>query len=182
MAVCVSPTPATCRAALWRFDFSGAPPYSSQLLFEARDDAGRRQPITHAPRVVYAPGGGYLVLFGTGKLIEAADLAPSGFAPQSFYAVHDSAARRMVPVRGRGELARRTLSGSASFAITGDEFDYGAADGKKGWYFDFPQAGSDGEQLAASPCLPPAWCSSPPAFPVLIPAPHRLPAATRSMR
>ncbi|HEU4375636.1 MAG TPA: PilC/PilY family type IV pilus protein, partial [Telluria sp.] len=46
---------------LRRFDFSGKPPFSSDLLFEARDEAGQRQPVIHAPRVVFAPGGGYLV-------------------------------------------------------------------------------------------------------------------------
>ena len=138
---------------LWRFDFSGKPPYSGQVLFEARDSGGHAQPITHAPRVVFAPGGGYLVLFGTGKLIEDADLQPPNFAPQSFYAVRDSAAEAMAAVSGRGELARRSLSGEAQYTIKGAAFDYAGADAKKGWYFDFPQARTDGERLAASPVL-----------------------------
>jgi type IV pilus assembly protein PilY1 len=138
---------------LWRFDFSGKPPFSSAVLFEARDGGGRRQPITHAPRVVFAPGGGYLVLFGTGKLIEDADLQPSNFAPQSFYAVRDSAAGAAPAVGGRGELAPRTLAGGANYTIKGDEFEYAGPQAKKGWYFDFPQARVDGERLAAGPVL-----------------------------
>lgn len=137
---------------LWRFDFSGKPPFSVQPLFEARDAAGRRQPITLAPRVVFAPGGGYLVLFGTGKSIED-DAQPADFAPQSFYGVLDSAARPVVPVHGRSELARRTLSGDAGYTTEGDEFDYAGTGAKKGWYFDFPNARSDGERLAATPVL-----------------------------
>ena len=135
---------------LWRFDFSGKPPFSSRSVFTARDDGGRRQPITQAPRVVFAPGGGYLVLFGTGKLIEETDLRPTNFATQSFYAVRDTMAS---DVAGRSELAKRTLSGSVNYAIKGDEFEYNGASAKKGWYFDFPQARADGERHAASPVL-----------------------------
>lgn len=135
---------------LWRFDFSGKPPFSSRPVFTARDDDGRRQPITEAPRVVFAPGGGYVILFGTGKLVEEADLRPANFATQSFYAVRDTTA---AEVAGRGELAKRTLSGSATYTIKGEEFDYNGAGAKKGWYFDFPNTRADGERLAASPVL-----------------------------
>ncbi|WP_295998041.1 PilC/PilY family type IV pilus protein [Rugamonas sp.] len=50
---------------LWRFDFSGRPPWrvgpgaGPAPLFVARDAGGVRQPITQQPRVVYASGGGY---------------------------------------------------------------------------------------------------------------------------
>jgi type IV pilus assembly protein PilY1 len=135
---------------LWRFDFSGKPPFASKPVFTARDETGRRQPITQAPRVVFAPGGGYLVLFGTGKLIEEADLLPAGFAPQSFYAVRDTTTSS---VTGRGELAPRTLSGDAMYTITGDGFAYGGAGSRQGWYFDFPHARVDGERVAATPVL-----------------------------
>ena len=139
---------------LWRFDFRGKPPFSSGVLFEARDETGRRQPVTHAPRVAFAPGGGYLVLFGTGSAIDG-DPQPEGFAQRSFYAVKDSAARPPVPVNGRGELAKRVLSGTAAYTIDGDEFDYAGTGARKGWYFDFPNARSEGERLAASPVLAP---------------------------
>jgi type IV pilus assembly protein PilY1 len=143
---------------LWRFDFTGRPPWSDavgpgsggQPLFVARDAAGQRQPIMHAPKLVFAPGGGYVVLFGTGKFIEEADLQPAGFAPQSFYAVHDSVASPAVVVRGRGELAPRTLSGGGSYAIKGAEFSFSGPGSKKGWYFDFPNARGDGERVAGS--------------------------------
>jgi type IV pilus assembly protein PilY1 len=135
---------------LWRFDFSGKPPFASKPVFAARDETGRRQPITQAPRVVFAPGGGYLVLFGTGKLIEETDLRPASFAPQSFYAVRDTTTSS---VGGRTQLAQRTLSGNQIYTIGGDAFAYSGAGAKQGWYFDFPHAGVDGERLAASPVL-----------------------------
>ena len=143
---------------LWRFDFSGKPPFASKPVFTARDDDGRRQPITQAPRVVFAPGGGYLVLFGTGKLIEETDLLPANFAPQSFYAVRDSMASA---VNGRSELAQRTLTNDQTqpqtqpqtYRINGEQFAYSGAGAKHGWYVDFPHARLDGERLAASPVL-----------------------------
>jgi type IV pilus assembly protein PilY1 len=143
------------QGTLWRFDFSGKPPFSSDALFEARDEAGRHQPVTHAPRVAFAPGGGYLVLLGTGTPVEDADAQPEGFAQQSFYAVKDSAARPPVRVGGRGELAKRVLSGAAAYTIKGDEFDYAGSGARSGWYFDLPNAHSDGERTAASPVLAP---------------------------
>ncbi|MEO7497612.1 MAG: PilC/PilY family type IV pilus protein, partial [Massilia sp.] len=136
---------------LWRFDLDAARTSSGAVLFEARDSAALRQPITHAPKVVFAPGGGYLVLFATGKLIESADLQASSFAPQSMYAIHDSGATPIAPVRSRSQLAARTASAGASATITGAEFDYGGA--VKGWYVDFPNARGDGERAAGSPAL-----------------------------
>lgn len=141
------------QGVLWRFDFSGAAPFSSARLFEARDDSGRRQPIAQAPRAVFAPGGGYLVLFGTGTPIGDDGVPADDFAPQSFYAVKDSALTPVAPVNGRGALARRTLSGDAAFTVAGDDFDYGGEGARQGWYFDFVNAGTDGEHLAASPLL-----------------------------
>ena len=158
---------------LWRFDFSGKPPFVSTPVFTARDENGRRQPITHAPRVVFAPGGGYLVLFGTGKLIEEADLRPEGFAPQSFYAVRDSTTSS---VNGRSELAQRTLSGNQAYTIKGDEFAYSGAGAKKGWYVDFPHARVDGERLAASAVL----ASGTVLATTIVPASDACNAATRT--
>lgn len=139
---------------LWRFDFSGTAPWPDaagpgkemQPLFVARDAAGRRQPITQTPTVVFAPGGGYLVLFGTGKFMEEADLLPASFASQSFYAIHDTTIRRAV--RARSELVERTLWGSTSYAIRGADFEPGLA--ARGWYFDFPHATEDGERVVGA--------------------------------
>lgn len=127
---------------LWRFDLGAK---SAKILFVARDGEGARQPIAHAPRVVFAPGGGYLVLFGTGKFIEAADAQGPPFTQQSFYAIHDNDG---AAVESREKLAVRTLSGDSSYRITGPAFDLQS---KRGWYFDFPHARSDGERAAGSP-------------------------------
>ena len=132
---------------LWRFDLAAK---TAQHLFDARDDGGRAQPISHAPRAVFAPVGGYLVLFGTGKLIEQSDLLPSSFMPQSMYAFHD---RLQVPAGSpatRAQLVVRTLTGAHDYAVNGAMLDYFGARPRLGWYVDFANTGSDGERLAGS--------------------------------
>ncbi len=134
---------------LWRFDFSSM---SAHRLFTARDEGGAPQPIAHAPKVVFAPGGGYLILFATGKLIEESDLLPSSFTPQSVYAILDAPGAEHESVASRSQLAARKLSTAATgYAISGDGFAYYGPDAKKGWYFDFPNTRNDGERAAASP-------------------------------
>ncbi|NHZ82805.1 pilus assembly protein PilY [Massilia sp. CCM 8695] len=137
---------------LWRVDFSGPAPWGSAVspLFDARDAGGRRQPIAHAPRVVFAPGGGYLVLFGTGKFLELADTQRSSFLPQSFYAVHDVAGKPSPPL-SRARLVPRTLTGTARYAVTGAHAELGGPAAALGWFFDFPQTALDGERVAGSP-------------------------------
>lgn len=132
---------------LWRFDLAAR---TAHRIFTARDDTGRVQPITHAPKVVFAPGGGYLVLFGTGKLIEQADYLPSARLPQSLYAIHDKLDVPAVAVGSRAELARRTISGADRRTVRGEPIDYFGPAAQRGWYLDFPNTANDGERSAAS--------------------------------
>lgn len=133
---------------LWRFDFTRPPPWPGQasLLFSARP-GGVAQPITSAPAVVHAPGG-YLVLFGTGRLVEDADLDAAANAPQSFYAVLDVTGQPAAPV-ARAQLAPRSLAAQGgAFRVTGRDIDYGR---DRGWYFDYAGAAATGERSVASP-------------------------------
>jgi type IV pilus assembly protein PilY1 len=139
---------------LWRFDFNGSPPWDNALpdstpLFTAKDALDKRQPITTQPRVVFAPGGGYLLLFGTGKFVENTDTAPGGYSTQSFYAIHDTA-NSTFKIIGREALEPRTLlpAGTGPYQISGKAFSYGEGDGKKhGWYVDFPASDKSGERV-----------------------------------
>lgn len=132
---------------LWRFDLAAK---TALHVFTARDAAGRAQPISHAPRVLYGPGGGYLVMFGTGKLIEQADLLPSSFLPQSMYAFHDRLQSPAGPPATRADLAARALSGGDAYAVGGSVIDYFGPRPRLGWYIDFANTQSDGERIAAS--------------------------------
>ncbi|MDC8760568.1 pilus assembly protein [Janthinobacterium fluminis] len=145
---------------VWRIDFSGAAPWpgavGGQPVFVARDGSGLRQAITQRPQVVFAPGGGYLLLFGTGMLSGEGDLAPSAFRPQSFYAVRDDVD---APPRasGRAALAPRVLDGAdadaAGRTLRGDAVRYSGAGAAQGWYFDFPRHQSSGERSVSTAVL-----------------------------
>jgi type IV pilus assembly protein PilY1 len=150
---------------LWRFDFTSAAPWRAAAdtvpprpMFIARDAKGARQPITTSPRVVFAPGGGYVVLLGTGKFMETSDTVPGGFKTQSVYGILDTGAPSHR-VHGRDDLAPRLLSpasvsDSDGFRISGIDVRFGAADrGKEGWYFDFPASDQSGERLVTSPIV-----------------------------
>jgi type IV pilus assembly protein PilY1 len=144
---------------LWRFDFSGAAPWSraaGKIVYVARDDAGRRQPISARPSVVFAGGGGYQVLFGTGQWIADADA--DSRQPQSFYAIRDMPDG--AAVGGRAALARRTLAsaegvdgGAASLTLSGDAFRYAGAAAKQGWYLDFIDTARSGERSVGDATL-----------------------------
>ena len=137
---------------LWRFDLALL---TAQRIFTAYDATGRRQPIAHPPKVVFAPGGGYLVLFGTGKLIEPDDWKHSSFSPQSMYAIHDrpDTGGEAGSVATRAELAERTVTGKDELTVSGAPVDYFAKAPKRGWYFDFPHSSADGERALGVPTL-----------------------------
>lgn len=145
---------------LWRFDFSGGAPWAKAVgpggggvpLFVARDAGGQRQPITQQPLLAYASERGYMVMFGTGRLIEKADRASARYAPQSYYAIIDSLHSPPVIVTGRHQLTQRFLGGAtgdALFGISGARMDGGS----KGWYVDFLQAENTGERSINSGVL-----------------------------
>ncbi len=144
---------------LWRFDFNGAAPWENALsgskpLFVAKGPKNARQPITVQPRVVFAPGGGFVVLFGTGKFVEDVDTASGSFSAQSFYGILDTV-KAGYTVSGRDDLTPRSLTASGNaFQISGDAVPYGSEDGGgKGWYFDFLNAAKTGERSVANPLV-----------------------------
>jgi type IV pilus assembly protein PilY1 len=149
---------------LWRFSFEGNAPWTDALgkapytpLFTAVDDKMVPQPITVQPRIVFAPGGGYLVLFGTGKFLERSDADATQFKTQSFYAIHDVADGAVRVQRSElmpRQLRRVPIDGGDLMEVSGGIFSYGSAVGsKKGWYFDFPESDKTGERSVAGAAL-----------------------------
>lgn len=142
---------------IWRLGMAGGPPWKEgqgrKLVFVARDAQGRRQPVTQQPSVAYAPGGGYVLLFGTGKLVEAADTWPAAFLSQSFYAVHDDL-RETSPTRSRADLEPRSLGEAVGgVRVDGAELRYTGSEAMRGWYLDFLQTAQTGERSINSPVL-----------------------------
>ncbi|CAH0444100.1 Type IV pilus biogenesis factor PilY1 [Ralstonia syzygii subsp. syzygii] len=138
---------------LWKFILSGdsttwnatsaLPAYGStpgKPLFSATDSLGRKQPITIAPRVVYAPGG-YMVLFGTGKYYETADTS-TPTQTNSFYGIFDDNSNSNYVSKGRDQLNTVTATASSdgkSYNLSSPSYALGYAAGRKpGWKLDFP--------------------------------------------
>ena len=144
---------------LWRLDMATGPPWKEGVgrkrVFVARDAQGRRQPITQQLKVAYAPGGGYLLLFGTGKLVEPGDAWPAAFLSQSFYAVHDDL-NEQTPTRSRDDLQARSVdavAGKNELAIGGADLHYTGSGAAHGWYLDFVGAATTGERSVHSGVL-----------------------------
>ena len=137
---------------LWRFSFPTASfvnvAHHPALIFTAKSATGKIQPITVQPQIVFAPGGGYILLFGTGKYLEAGDVVSTNFVQNSYYAILDTTYNVDI-VSGRSQLTPRvaTPSGS-SYIISGKNFSYGVTSGtSKGWYLDFPNSQITGERI-----------------------------------
>jgi len=142
---------------LWRFDLQKDldKPNVASIIFTAKDHQGNSQPISAQPLITNAPQGGYLVLFGTGKYVEAADKDPQGFKTNSFYAVRDST-KGNAAIAGRDELTQRKLTrttkgSKTGYTVTGGAFNYGENfSDKKGWYIDFANSTKSGERSIES--------------------------------
>lgn len=74
---------------MWRFDFDGGTfpvsEFGSSPLIQVDDNRA----ITSAPTLAALPGGGIMVFFGTGKLLETADRVGTASAFDTFYAARD---------------------------------------------------------------------------------------------
>jgi hypothetical protein len=140
---------------MWRFDLTGTSGWHKDyLLF----DGSAAQPITQAPDVTNHPQFGYLVLFGTGKLYEPADVTDT--TVQAIYGVWDKGTTvttgSMLSQQLTGDLIYNE-DGVSGAAITPNEVvrnfnpvvpvDYGTYDG--GWYINLP----GGERVLTPPAL-----------------------------
>lgn len=145
---------------LWRFPFPSQQSYANltaHRIFTALDHDRNRQPITAPPNVVYAPAGGFVVLFGTGKYVEDRDLTTK--KQDSFYGIYDDPNLNGYVVNDRSELKVRTIAGTsadATLVVNGKAFTYfnGATAGNKnpkGWYLDFANASESGERSITPP-------------------------------
>jgi len=125
----------------WKMAFgacTSSPAVTCTPLFAA----GSAQPITMPPEVSLYPGGGVMVLFGTGKYLEIPD--SSATVQQSFYGILDKPTT--APVSGRSALAGQsisliTVSGNSFRTVSkacGGVSQAACPSPFKGWYLDFP--------------------------------------------
>ncbi len=103
------------------------------LFFTARDSSAKRQPITAPPLLKKHPGGGVMVLFGTGKFLEAADR--SDRSKQTIYGLRDTG----ISISGRSQLVQQSITYGAAIdtatyrLVSNNDVDWIA---KEGWYLD----------------------------------------------
>ncbi|MDB5914360.1 MAG: pilY1, partial [Ramlibacter sp.] len=145
---------------MWKFDLSGsAGSWKVDLNGAALYAAGPTQPITAPPAYLplpitgtTAPNPGYMVVFGTGKFYEVADITST--TQQSLYGIWDpvvnfgASAPAGTSVSGRSLLVPQTISaaqtgvdGNTYYAVSRNTVDYTATIPKRGWYIDMPNTG-----------------------------------------
>ncbi|TFZ00263.1 hypothetical protein EZ216_14280 [Ramlibacter humi] len=137
---------------LWKFDLTGASgtwqvALGGQPLFAA----GATQPITAAPAVVPHEKGGSMVIFGTGKMLESADIQ-GPFKRQRAYGVWDTAGfgtsgGSPAPL---SSLVQQVITPvqigtppTTYFQITRNTVNYAA--NQRGWYMDLDSG--DGQRV-----------------------------------
>lgn len=158
---------------MWKFDLSSTSAASwdvaykdagtPQPLYKAKDSGGNAQPITVRPEVGRGPGGaGTIVLFGTGKYLEAADKLLTPQRVQTFYGIVDRNAA-VTSLSDRSNLTKQEilaetnvdLDASGPLApinvrVTTDNL-LGA---NAGWYIDLlSPLGYQGEKQVSNPII-----------------------------
>lgn len=106
---------------LWKFDVTSASPAAWTVasagvpLFIAQDASSNRQPITSAPVLFAHPGGGFIVLFGTGKYMEITD-DTGPFGQNAFYGIWDKLDNTTV---ARSDLMQQIVLNTSSSNLDG---------------------------------------------------------------
>lgn len=155
---------ATAAADNFRVAFGGRPLYTAQASSVAPGTTNLVQPITASPAVVAHPSGtGHLVLFGTGKYLEANDALANISKAMTLYGIWDrqtdGSAASSTPVLTIASLQQQTLgtdqrisytssAGSSvsstanTISTTSVSYDANTAtNGKQGWYLNLPLNG-----------------------------------------
>ncbi|WP_188396437.1 pilus assembly protein [Oxalicibacterium flavum] len=139
-------------AALWKVAYGTTE--AAQPLYSARSAAGAVQPITSGPEIVRNPAGGFVVLFGTGRYLEAGDARTT--AAQTFYGIWDENAST-TPTIDRSSLVQQSIIAELTvsnidYRLTSDEsVVYGDVSPRaRGWYMDLS---TQGERVIYNPVV-----------------------------
>jgi type IV pilus assembly protein PilY1 len=142
---------------MWRFDFTD---YRNGARVLKMGDAGVRQPITTRPEVTMCRLTGVaadgtetsavqrVVAFGTGRLLDLADVAATDV--QSAYVLKDTGTAISAGQWRSSTMARQSLTSvgtsSTAYTINGVRIDLNT---QQGWYMDFNQ--NSGERVNLDP-------------------------------
>lgn len=137
---------------LWRFDLTASNPadWQAGVTLAYRPTVQGEQPITVMPRLFPDPATNrFVVVFGTGKYLGAADNTSNSAATQSIYGIRDNLTT-VVPA----DLQSQTLfEGQSS---NGANIVRGATDNtldatQGGWFIDLDLATAPGERVVVTP-------------------------------
>ncbi len=142
---------------LWKFDFSTSNPiisFSGAPLFKATYvdpfKGLQNQPITVQPQITANAGGGYTVMFGTGKIFEDTDAINTDV--QSLYGVWDKSdipAVTATPVSGTLLNQTLTLVNSNFYSVSDNPLN--ALTPQRGWYINLDIV--NGERVVTDPLV-----------------------------
>ena len=145
---------------LWKFDVSDPYPTNWEVaytetvgsdnvprpLFKAVGPSGEVQPITVRPTVAKHSGGGYMILFGTGKFFEIGDndipVAQADRSVQTFYGILDTGERITVTNRSVLQaqiITHETTEADWSVRVVSDNTIVSTEN--RGWYLDLVSPG-----------------------------------------
>jgi type IV pilus assembly protein PilY1 len=130
---------------LWKFDVADAIPanWKMALIGAPLFVSGANQPIISPPVVTFHPKGGQLVMFGTGKYLEAGDTTTTN--TQTMYGVWDNNSTATVTLTN---LVQQVMTNATVRIASQNPVPYSFS--VKGWYFDLPVPG---ERLTGVPTL-----------------------------
>ncbi len=154
----------TATASNFRVAFGGTPLFTASATTYAATASNKTQPITASPYVIAHPSGtGHLVIFGTGKYMEAADAAADTSKAMSIYGIWDTqtsgASVTSTPALTTSKLQVQTFGTATSITYTStngstvttaastlssNTLNWYNDDGSiktYGWYIDLPLTG-----------------------------------------
>lgn len=136
---------------VWKFDLTASSSGSWSIayggpLFTATDSGGTAQPITSTIEVTRHPQGGFMLLFGTGRYIQLADVTNT--AVQSLYGIRDNgAAVTRASLQSQTVTETQTFGAASYRKVSANTVNYPT---QKGWYLDLP---ASGERVVVDPIL-----------------------------
>ena len=142
---------------LWRFDLTdtNAANWQSHVTLAYKPVTQGAQPITVMPRLFPDPATNrFIVVFGTGKYLGAADNTSNSAATQSIYGIRDKLDSSGTPITAvRADLQQQTLYQATS--ANGINTVRGLTDNtltaaQNGWYIDLSLASSPGERVVVT--------------------------------
>lgn len=140
---------------LWRFDLSDADPANWQagVTLAYKPQTQGSQPITVMPRLFPDPATNrFIVVFGTGKYLGAADNTSDSAYTQSLYGIRDlrDTSTPVVHADLQVQTLAEGLAGNGVNTVRGGT-DNTLTASKGGWYIDLNLSSSPGERVVVTP-------------------------------